>query len=230
MALENATYVNQLVPSNPTSTDSVAQADDHMRLIKSTLVNTFPNLSGQVTATAAALSLVTETNQISTGMILIWSGSLGAIPSGWALCDGTNGTPDLRDRFVVGAGNLYARNAVGGSKDAIVPAHTHTATSTFVGSPMANHSHTITDPGHTHSLTSYNSGGVTGASTYTASGVTGAPSYTTSSLSATTGISVNAGSAGTPTGAVTTVVASSGTSVTDANLPPYYALAYIMKL
>lgn len=38
-----------------------------------------------------------------TGMIVMWSGTIATIPSGWALCDGTNGTPDLRDRFIVGA-------------------------------------------------------------------------------------------------------------------------------
>ena len=56
MALENGTYVNSLVPANPASTDGLAQADDHIRLIKSTLQNTFPNLTGAVTATQATLN------------------------------------------------------------------------------------------------------------------------------------------------------------------------------
>jgi len=57
---------------------------------------------------------------VPTGVILLWSGSTGSVPSGWYLCDGTNGTPDLRDRFIIGAGNTYAVNATGGTADAVV--------------------------------------------------------------------------------------------------------------
>ena len=60
MALENGTYVNSLVTSNPASTDGIAQADDHIRLIKSTLKNTFPNLTGAVTVTQADLNNTTS--------------------------------------------------------------------------------------------------------------------------------------------------------------------------
>jgi len=60
MALENGTYVNSLVPANPASTDGLAQADDHIRLIKSTIKNTFPNLTGAVTATQADLNNTTS--------------------------------------------------------------------------------------------------------------------------------------------------------------------------
>jgi hypothetical protein len=70
-------------------------------------------------------------------MITLWSGSIASIPSGFALCDGTSGTPDLRDKFIVGAGSTYAVDATGGSADATLPTHTHT--------------NTVTDPGHFHS-------------------------------------------------------------------------------
>jgi len=60
MALENGTYVNSLVPANPASTDGLAQADDHIRLIKSVIKNTFPNLTGAVTATQANLNNTTS--------------------------------------------------------------------------------------------------------------------------------------------------------------------------
>ena len=49
-----------------------------------------------------------------SGMIALWSGALADIPEGWALCDGTLSTPDLRDRFVVGAGDIYEVAATGG--------------------------------------------------------------------------------------------------------------------
>ena len=60
MALENGTYVNSLVTSNPASTDGIAQADDHIRLIKSVLKNTFPNITGAVTVTQANLNGTTS--------------------------------------------------------------------------------------------------------------------------------------------------------------------------
>ena len=141
---------------------------------------------------------------IPTGMISLWYGSIGSVPSGWYLCDGTNGTPDLRDRFVVGGGSTYSVGATGGSTDAIVVSHTHTATSTS----------TVTDPGHFHSYIQPSPGSlvgnINGASSGAISGSTGTK---------TTGITV----------ATSTTNASAGVSGTNANLPPYYALAYVMK-
>lgn len=63
------------------------------------------------------------------GMILLWSGSVGSIPSGFHLCDGTAGTPDLRDRFIVGAGSSYNPDDAGGA---------------------ASHVHAFSGDGHTH--------------------------------------------------------------------------------
>ena len=64
------------------------------------------------------------------GNIIMWSGAIGAIPNGWTLCDGTNGTPDLRDRFVVCAGGIYSVGATGGANghtliEAEVPVRDH---------------------------------------------------------------------------------------------------------
>lgn len=58
-----------------------------------------------------------------TGLIVLWSGAIVDIPNGWALCDGNNGTPDLRNRFIVGAGDIYNPGAAGGSNT-----HNHTGT------------------------------------------------------------------------------------------------------
>ena len=135
------------------------------------------------------------------GMIMLWSGSIASIPSGWVLCNGSNGTPDLRDRFVVGAGSTYAVDATGGSADAIVVSHTHTATSV------------VTDPGHNHQFNILNTI-ANGNNAYTATGgQVGTGTVTTE----TTGITV------------ATTNSTTGSSGTNANLPPYYALAYIMK-
>jgi hypothetical protein len=70
-------------------------------------IGSFDNLYGIPSSTATA-------NPIPAGGIIMWSGSIGAIPTGYYLCDGQNGTPDLRDRFVVGAGNTYAVGNTGG--------------------------------------------------------------------------------------------------------------------
>ena len=95
--------------------------------------------SGQVLVSSGSSATPTWGDAFVTGMIMLWSGSTGTIPSGWALCNGSSGTPDLRDRFVVGAGNTYAVDATGGSADATLPSHTHTGTTNTGGS----HNHTI---------------------------------------------------------------------------------------
>lgn len=164
-------------------------------------------LSGNLVAPGSSGNLLTSNGTTWTsaapptsfvsGMIMLWSGSIASIPSGWVLCNGSNGTPDLRDRFVVGAGSTYAVGGTGGSADAIVVSHTHTAS--------------VTDPGHTHSVPS----GGQGASNYGLGGPAGSFSVPQTTGSSTTGISVSN--------------STTGSSGTNANLPPYYALAYIMK-
>lgn len=163
------------------------------------LIYTYDNIYGILG------TIPTSSSTVPSGMILLWSGSVGSIPTGYYLCDGSNGTPDLRNRFLVGAGDAYAVNATGGSADSIVVSHTHTATSTS----------TVTDPGHLHTVP-YSASDVIGGSGAVA-GYRGSGSSNTST--ATTGITV----------ATATTVASSGTSGTGANIPPYYALCYIMK-
>ena len=161
-----------------------------------TTLGTYDNIYGIVGVQTAVGTT------IPAGMISLWYGSIGSVPTGWYLCDGTNGTPDLRDRFIVGAGTSYAVGATGGSKDAILVSHTHTATSTS----------TVTDPGHFHTIQV--SGAGSGNPSNTNSG-----SSTANTGSKTTGITV----------ATTTSNTTEGVSGTNANLPPYYALAYVMK-
>ena len=100
---------------------------------------TAPTAADGTNTTQIATTAFVLTNGVPSGAILMWSGSVASIPSGWSLCDGTNSTPDLRNRFVVGAGDTYSVDATGGSADAIVVSHTHT----------------ITDPGHQHDGTAY---------------------------------------------------------------------------
>lgn len=156
---------------------------------------------------------------LPAGVIMIWSGSSGAIPSGWLLCNGASGTPDLRDKFVVGAGSTYAVGATGGSANATLVSHSHTITITDPG-----HTHTanVTDPTHTHSLPGGTSSGGTiqtqlGVNSTASNGTSAAAStgITVANVSNTTGITAGSNT--------------QGSSATNANLPPYYALCYIMK-
>ena len=241
---------------------------------------------------------------IPAGIIMLWSGASGSIPAGWTLCDGTNSTPDLRDRFIVGATGSYPFASTGGSKDAVVPNHTHIATGTstfsgsqlaahshtfagtalaththaftgtalathshaFTGNPLSTHAHTTNDPGHDHNFLreAYATGAsgafamhktsqqvtTVNATAPSTTGITlnaasaGTPAGTNSGTSAGTPAGTNSGtSAGTPAGTIDTVsagtpagtigttvtIAAAGVSVTNANLPPYFALCYIMK-
>lgn len=168
-------------------------------------------------ATPAGVSAV-----IPKGVIVLWSGSTSSIPTGWALCNGANGTPDLRDRFVVGAGSTYSVDATGGSANAVVVSHSHGASTGSAG----NHSHsgsTNTTGSHSHTVNSWRSGGPNGGS--------GAIQFdanksTSSAGSHSHSLSIN--SNGSHSHSVS--VGSTGESGTNKNLPPYYALAYIMRL
>jgi microcystin-dependent protein len=158
----------------------------------------------QIATTAFVTTAVTAA--FPTGGIILWSGSVASIPSGWALCNGSNGTPDLRNRFVVGAGSTYAVAATGGSADAIVVSHTHTATST------------VTDPGHTHGTNGTGNFNTTAGTKIYQLGDGSDYGLQSTTGSQTTGVTV------------ATTLTTTGSSGTNANLPPYYALAYIMKL
>ena len=147
---------------------------------------------------------------VPSGFIGMWSGTIATIPSGWVLCDGTNSTPDLRNRFVIGASAdsggqanttvTGATTKTGGSKDAIVVSHTHTIA--------------ISDPGHSHTF-QY--------------AVVANPSLTQISGSgAYVGGTTMSGTQTATTG-VTATASTVGSSGTNQNLPPYYALAFIMK-
>jgi hypothetical protein len=172
-------------------------------------VPTAPTASAGTNTTQLATTAFVLSNGVPSGAILMWSGTIATVPSGWYLCDGTNGTPNLTNRFIIGADaddGGVAKTSVtgsatlsGGSKDAIVVEHNHTATSS------------VTDPGHKHKThaagAGFNGGGYSQAS----------PSLTVDTSTVTTGITV------------ATTIANAGSSGTNANLPPYYALAFIMK-
>lgn len=209
MGLESATYINQLVNSNPTGSDGKSQGDDHLRLIKAVLQNSFPNLTGAMTMTQAQLNAVGSPGALNVpGMITMWYGTEAAIPAGWKLCNGvgtiSTGTavPDLRDKFLVGAGTTYTLGATGGATS-----HIHTANLVIGG-----HALTVPElPAHTHSTVGVSSQGVTGGG-----GIISVPGGTTQT-----------GSTG--SGTAHTHENSSATIQAASSLPPYVAVYYIIK-
>lgn len=253
MAIESATYLSDLNVSNPPGSDPVGQADDHIRLLKSVLKTTFPNITGPVTSTQVQLNL----GVIPTGCILMWSGSTTTVPSGYALCNGgtyarSDGSgsvvvPDLRDRFIVGAGSTYAVAATGGATsntptitltnqavsltEAQLPAHTHSNTLSDTG-----HSHTATQAAHSHSYNDSTAGGsgVYAGGSFNAyssntdnARTTGTATPAITVASATTGITISNASVGS---GATHVHNNTATSSSVSTLSPYYALCYIYKL
>ena len=245
MALESGTYINSLNASNPASTDGLAQADDHIRLLKSTIKASLPNVTGAITSTHTELNVLdgvtastTEINKldgltattaqlnslaaggaIPAGGIIMWSGSVGSIPSGWVLCNGSNSTPDLRNRFVVGAGSTYAVNATGGADSvslstANLPAHSHSFSGSGTTSTIGNHTHgNVANP-------LMNDNGRDGDAGSNSTGLNEADR-----LGGTTG----AAGSHNHTFSVSGTTGNTGSGSSHENRPPYYALAYIMK-
>ncbi len=205
-------------------------------------------------------------DSVAVGTIAMWSGTIATIPTGWALCDGNNGTPNLLDKFVIGASDDDSGNAVtgvtggptqtGGSKDAIVVDHSHSSGNLTVDShshgdgslSVDAHSH---DSGnlktdintHAHAIQNQpwytpdvDRGQSDGASLFSLDNAvqtsTDDHSHQHNVNQGNTGnaspdVSGNTGDASPAVGGNT---GSEGSSGTNANLPPYYALAYIMKI
>lgn len=146
------------------------------------------------------------------GAIIMWAGAIGSIPSGWALCDGTNGTPNLSGRFIVGYDAADADHdaigETGGAKavqltEAQMPQHSHTGNTNSAG----QHSHTVgnrntSTPEHTDTTTLEWGGHTTGINQQIPTSSAGSHSHT---------LTTN----------------SKGGNQPHENRPPYFTLAYI---
>jgi len=237
----NFTSKDSLATGNPLKIIKGAEFDTEFNNIATAVASKADSASPTFTGTPLAPTAASGTNtqQIATtafvqnavtfaaitGEIKMWTGT--SAPSGYLLCDGsavsrtvysalyavmgttygsgdgstTFNLPNFTNRMPIGAGDLYSNGGTGGSKDAIVVSHSHTASSS------------VTDPGHTHTYTTRStvlpqSGSATQVWVGESTANTG---------SATTGISVS------------TTVASSGSSGTNANLPPYLGVRFIVK-
>lgn len=169
------------------------------------------------TALDTIVTRVNEINEFPSGGIVMWSGTIANIPSGWNLCDGTNGTPDLTDRFIVGSttdsGATHDIGDTGGANSttlttAQLPAHTHSA-GTLVTSSAGAHSHNFTAYRQTGGSTSYQ--------------------LTESVLEGPSARTKTTDSAGAHTHSISGSTGSVGSGDSVDNRPAYYALAFIMK-
>lgn len=171
------------------------------------------------------------------GQITMYSGLAEDIPDNWALCDGTNGTPDLRNRFIVGAGDTYAEDATGG-------AATHSHTVTIDSGGAHSHTGTVGDtaltvaqlPVHKHA------NGVTDNVTTDvfSRGTVAAGSTTPNSIESNgadgvwEGYTSEVGSGDTHTHTLSTDVSGAhnhtGSTAASSSLPPYYALAFVKRI
>lgn len=167
-------------------------------------------------------------------------GPTGTIPTGWQLCDGTNSTPDLRDRFIVGSGSTYSAGDTGGANTvtlttADIPAHLHSL-SIVSGTENQDHSHAVNlntggqSQSHTHNYTVVDAAG---AGSNTSGFVTGTSGTNTTgnasqdhihNVSGNT-LGVNSGHTHTVTGNT----ANTGSGGAHENRPPYYAVRFIIK-
>ena len=216
------------------------------------------------TGRTVAEHLVDDEKRVPSGIIVMWSGTHNNIPKGWNLCDGTNGTPDLRDRFIVGSGNKYSIGDTGGSDSVTLttsqlPRHSHGSGTLGTGS-AGSHSHgsgtlkTSTSGSHSHTGSTNTSGShshtisLYGTGTWTANvsgrgdndspiskstSTSGSHSHSLSINSAGSHshtISGSTSSGGSHSHSISGSTSSTGSGQAHENRPPYYALAYIMKL
>jgi hypothetical protein len=202
-------------------------------------------------------ALADNAGAVPSGGIILWSGSLGTIPGGWTLCNGSNGTPDLRDRFVLGAGgSTGSALQVGGAKNRTVAsdlggAHTPTGAVGYhvlTLAELASHAHAVYDPGHAHGISDPgHAHSIPGSPISIAAGVglAGGSNYAVTSRSATaavgTGISIAAAAtgiaiygAGSDNGhnhpLSMNAVGGHQHNVTFDVMPPYIILGYIMRI
>jgi microcystin-dependent protein len=241
MGLETGQYIKDLVTNWPLATDKRREGDDHLRLIKQVLKNTFPNLDGPVTATPAQLNGLTDAlgaalasivnHLVPLRTVVGFAGLETQIPTGWALCNGqTHPTlgvlPDLRGKFIMGASSSVPSGSAGGASSVttgVAGSHTHTVQGVALTSAQI--------PAHNHRLyTSDKNGSDIDPLSVANSAVAGAAGGTNGYLSAngsSTKLVEDTGSGQPHTHGMN----SGGDHAHNVSIvPPFYALAYIIKV
>lgn len=233
MPLEVATNIAQLDNTWPLLGDSLSETGGHLRQLKQILKDMFPGSGGngyaipieatedEIDFTIGLLTNVqTELDSIANNGVIVsgfipYSGLFASIPTGWQLCDGTNGTPNLADTFIFGTVTEADVGNAGGSADTQVTSHLHALSHTHTASLAQDPDHThpiLTDVVDTTTSTNPTANQFTSLQETLQSDVTGSHSHviTTDNVALTTG---NTGSSG-----------------VGANNPEYIRLAYIMRV
>jgi microcystin-dependent protein len=243
MTVEAAIYIDTLNSSLPPSNDPKSEGDDHLRLIKQVLKATFPNIKGPVTVNEATIN-----NATPVGIICMWSGATP--PTGWTLCDGvqvprSDGTgnitpPDLRNKFVIAAGATYALNTTGGAASvtlsaAQMPVHNHGASGS--ADVQGNHAHNgSTDGQGNHQHTLPNSGSVQagsdngGAQSPVATGYGSGRGQNPTDYGGYHSHNISTDAQGNHSHNISVSIGNAGSGQPFNIIPPYYAIAYIMKI
>ena len=205
--IDNSDFQDEVIIDNETvlpGNNNVKQKVCTINVYKSN--ETVPRSSLVVTRLS-----VSSDSGIAKGTITSWYGQLKDIPSGWQICDGTNGTPDLRDRFIVGAGSTYALGNTGGENKVIldgtqIGSHYHA-----FGYHNSNNTGRFLSTGGTTKNYDIVSGGT--AAYWNGSGGGGNSGQSTNSLNL-----------------ITSLAVATAAQQAHENRPPYYALYYIMKI
>lgn len=167
MALETGTFISDLVPTNPVGSDPLAFADDHLRLVKSTIKNTFPNISGAVTKTHTQINAMGTVAEVLAAVYpvgSIYTNATNSANPASLLGFGTwvaFGAGRVPVGFDGGDALFNAAEKTGGSKDATLVSHSHGG---VTGGQSNDHSHsgtTSTNGAHQH-FTVSNTGGYGG--------------------------------------------------------------------
>ena len=209
---ENATFSAAIDVDGHTNLDNVSVAG--VSTFSGTVTSGAITASGNISASSHTITASTFVGNgvIPIGGIIMWSGTDGNIPTNWALCNGSNGTPNLVDRFVVGRGSAYAADEALGSADAVLVSHSHTTNSTINEGNNNPKSLTGTFGNDPHN-------------------------YTPTGIFSQTGQNFNEDQDQGNNGQRVSIDAThrhgtdtQGVSGTGKNLPPYYAIAYIMRI
>ena len=198
-----------------------------------------------INATGIATAASFEGNgTIPIGGIIMWHGADNAVPTNWSLCDGSNGTPDLRNQFVVGRGGLYGAGSTGGEATktlgtANLPSHTHTDGT--LAASGGSHSHNLSNvsgtSNHSHQIRATNGDDHNDTARHIQSGRNDSANFgytniNTDNTNATFTLSGTTDPSGSLSLAVDGVTGDQGGTMGQSFeiLPPYYAIAYIMRI
>ena len=205
---------------------------------------TYYRNAGNLNAGTIPDARLSSSSLFVTGMIILWSGAQNAIPTGWVICDGNNSTPDLRNRFVIGAGSggNYSPNDTGGSSSILLgtanlPSHTHQLGGTVGNRDLGNHNHSFSGSGSSSHSHGFPVGQDDDDNETAINNLTNAASqpgnFSTNNATVNISISGTTGNKnlGNHNHSLPATTGNQGGTMNTAfdNRPPYYALCYIMK-